>query len=338
MKSTPSRTLRRIGVSLAVATAITAQLAGVAPGSAYAEGNGNKPVVVKPRAESITDAVKEKKPGDPVNTPLPDYGPITGTKPDKKIPDITDAIDTKPDLPMNPDLLKRPDLRVDGLSVQLGAGNGQCDPAQTTIIAEIKNDGQAKAGAFGVRLTVDGDDLDGGYKEIDGLAIGAGMYVTFNGVALPQGSHSLKVIADANDQTLDNKTNNNSKSTNFNCQSVAAPMADVQVSSFVVEGKNDQVADCDPGKNQIYAIVRNNGGAAAGPFAVRMLADGEEPENGTEMVGGLDAGQETIVQFGTVKLKAGDHTLRVIADPDYALSDSDTGNNYKEMPITCAKE
>ncbi len=116
-------TLRRLGLSLAVATAISAQLAGLAPHSAYAEGNGNKPVITKP-IPGLGEKLNEKK---------NDNGPVA--KP--TIPGLGDVIsDKKPDKPtlpgggpiLDPSMLKLPDLRIDGLSVQMGAGNGQCDP------------------------------------------------------------------------------------------------------------------------------------------------------------------------------------------------------------------
>jgi hypothetical protein len=330
-------TLRRLGLTLAVAAAIGAQVAGLAHPALAAEKKDTK---VTPSAPIVsTDVLKEKKPGDAV--PKPIDPPII---PEKKptLPPIDGPIvpDKKPTLPpLDPDLLKKPDLKAEGLTIQLGAGAGNCDPAQTTIVAEIKNTGEAKANAFAVRLTVDGDDLSDGAKDVDGLAAGASTYVVFDNVALPQGSHSLKMIADANFQTSDPERNNNAKSTSFTCATVAAPAPEIEVASFIVEGKHaDDVSDCDPGKNQIYAVVRNNGGAAAGPFAVRMLADGEEPEDGTELVSGLGAGEETVVPFAKVKLKEGPHTLRVIADPDYALGDPNTGNNYKEQTVSCVKE
>ena len=71
---------------------------------------------------------------------------------------------------------------------------------------------------------------------------------------------------------------------------------------------------CGPAQTSGIAEIKNDGQARAGTFAVRMLSGGVEPENGTQMIGGLDAGQETIVQFGSVKLKEGDHTLRMTAD------------------------
>lgn len=327
MTTTKRTTLNRIGVTLAIAMAVSAQLAAAAPRSAYAEGNGTKPVVARPVSglgdklgDKLTDKDNGPKSDIPIKPKLPDV-PIT---PEDKKPPIKLAF---------------PDLTVENLAVTMNGGNGQCDPDQTTVVAEIKNAGNGASGGFAVRLSVGGDDLPGGMQDVATIPAGGFRFVAFNGLALPQGQHSLKAIADPNQETADNKRDNNDKSAGFNCQSVPAAQADVEVTSFVVEGKHaDDVSDCDPGKNSIYAVVRNKGGAAAGPFAVRMLADGEEPNDGTETVGGLDAGQETVVTFQKVKLNDGSHTLKVIADADYALDDADMGNNYQETSVSCAKE
>jgi len=83
--------------------------------------------------------------------------------------------------------------------------------------------------------------------------------------------------------------------------------------------------------NTITATVKNNGTDTATGIAVTLHADTTLIE--TETIASLAAGAETSVDFSWTP-DAGDYTLKVTADPDNAIPESDTGNNELTQAVS----
>jgi subtilase family serine protease len=108
------------------------------------------------------------------------------------------ATPTKPNAPV-PNAAQA-DLTVSAIKVngQVPDGKDDCKDGKNTVTIRVKNQGEKKAGDFVVRLLIDdaqADALDQGLN--DGLDAGKEATVTFEGVRLKQGPHSLTATADA---------------------------------------------------------------------------------------------------------------------------------------------
>jgi hypothetical protein len=109
--------------------------------------------------------------------------------------------------------------------------------------------------------------------------------------------------------------------------------ADLTVRAIRVNGQApDGKDDCKVGKNAVSVVVKNAGKGDAGTFTVRLAVDGN---NVDAAVDNLDAGQEREIRFDDVPLKAGGHTLRAVADPEHAISESKEENNELKATARC---
>ncbi len=115
--------------------------------------------------------------------------------------------------------------------------------------------------------------------------------------------------------------------------------ADLTVGAIRVRGKEPSGADdCDPGRNDVTVVVRNQGTAAASNFAVRVTVD-DEDDDAEEASGlDLDAGKDLAVLFDDVKLKKGNHKLTATADPRNAVAESREDNNKLDVSVRCKDE
>jgi hypothetical protein len=114
----------------------------------------------------------------------------------------------------------------------------------------------------------------------------------------------------------------------------SAARPDLIVSAIRVNGQApDGRSDCKDGKNAVTVVVKNEGTANAGSFAVRLTADGGEALE--QSVSGLEAGQEREVRFDDVRLKKGERQLRAIADARDSVGESNEGNNQLKATARC---
>jgi hypothetical protein len=109
---------------------------------------------------------------------------------------------------------------------------------------------------------------------------------------------------------------------------------DLTVRAIKVNGQAPDGKDaCKDGKNAVTVVVRNAGKGDAAGFSVRLGVDGNDRDT---TVDGLGAGQEREVRFDGVQLKAGQHALTAVADPDHAVGESKDGNNELKATARCA--
>lgn len=114
------------------------------------------------------------------------------------------------------------------------------------------------------------------------------------------------------------------------------PLPDLVVSSVQVRGRDVTTGnECRRGENRVLAVVRNTGGQTAGPFAVRLQVDGKD--EGIENIASLDGGRETVALFDKVDLKRGERILRLIADTNLQVTESNETNNVLETRVQCER-
>jgi len=96
--------------------------------------------------------------------------------------------------------------------------------------------------------------------------------------------------------------------------------------------------DCDPGKNDVTVVVKNQGAAAATGFAVRILPDNDDDETKEKTGLNLDAGKDLEVRFDDLRLNEGDHKLVATADSKNTVGESNEDNNKREVSVKCKDE
>lgn len=110
---------------------------------------------------------------------------------------------------------------------------------------------------------------------------------------------------------------------------LALVISSIKVTGRAPVGKDD----CKDGRNTVAVVVKNGGDAESDPFAVRLIADGDDANQ--QSVSGLGAGQEREVRFDDVRLKKGEHTLAAIADAKASVDESDENNNELKATARC---
>jgi hypothetical protein len=109
--------------------------------------------------------------------------------------------------------LRPTSIRVRGSDA---SGNNDCDPGANTVTIEVQNRGSAGAGSFTVRLAVDGDPAS--EVAVDGLQAGRERQVSFNGVSLKKGQHTLQASVDSKNGVVETDEDNNQLSKDVNCK------------------------------------------------------------------------------------------------------------------------
>jgi subtilase family serine protease len=108
---------------------------------------------------------------------------------------------------------------------------------------------------------------------------------------------------------------------------------DLTVTAIKINGQApDDKDDCKVGKNGVTVVVKNDGKADAGSFAVRLTADDDTYDTAVD---GLRAGQQREVRFANVTLSKGEHTLRAVADAQHAIDESSEDTNDLTVTARC---
>ncbi len=210
------------------------------------------------------------------------------------------------------------DVAVTGVSGPSTAVQGHT----ASVTVTVKNFGnQDVASAFTVTLSDTTDRVTVGTQSVAGLAVGAGVNLTFAWTPTSSGDHIL-----VGRHTLaDDKTSNDQRSATI---PVEVPLTDVAVTSFSTPGDGVIVGHTV----NIGVTVTNAGNLDAGSFVVTLQDSTAGATIGTQTVTALAAGADKLVIFSWNATGAalGDHTL--IATHD--LSDDDAENNRLTTVVT----
>ena len=193
------------------------------------------------------------------------------------------------------------------------------------ITAQVKNVGSNLADNVAVRFLDGAETL--ATVTLGGIGVGQTGTARLRG-GLTEGSHTITVVADP-DSALVGETNRNNNQAD-KAITVAAPPAspaDLVVQSLVLE-PSSPVADAPVA---LKTTVINQGGTAAGAFALRLSVDGTAVHSFA--MTGLAAGQKAELTLSTA-LDAGDRLLEATADPDSAVAESDESNNSKSVSLS----
>lgn len=115
--------------------------------------------------------------------------------------------------------------------------------------------------------------------------------------------------------------------------------ADLIVDAINVKGKDpDGQSDCDPGKNDVTIVVKNQGTGAAGPFTVRVAVGNESTDVDEQSAPSLAPGKSQDVTFDNFNLKKKEHTITATADTKNVVQESNENNNAKSVTVSCKDE
>ena len=215
-------------------------------------------------------------------------------------------------------VLALPDLTVTALSGDKSlyeAGD------MVTVSATVKNIGPTSAAATTVRLTV--PNIGTFSTSLSALSAGASRTVTFTFTAptsLSPQSITVTAYADPDNRVAEGNESNNSRTAVI---SVKALRPDIEVIGSSI---TDWYAGMDV---TISATVRNNTAQPVPSVAVRLTLDGVSCTESIPIPGN---GSNLAVFRISVPL-AGNYTVKIIADPDGALDETDESNNVLTKDI-----
>lgn len=193
----------------------------------------------------------------------------------------------------------------------------------------LQNIGERAADGFQVTTRTDGTTLLS-VAPVPGLGVNQ-TYEHCVAPQLPAGEHALSFTVDESREIAEMNELNNVYQSKFTFRgaepqgepgpqiTIADPGAgvnappsgptqpDLLVRAIRVKGKEPEGNnDCDPGKNDVTVVVRNQGdGPAASFIVVFAFNDGQTENNLVQPVTALDAGKELEVLFKDVELKKG---------------------------------
>ena len=114
----------------------------------------------------------------------------------------------------------RPDLTIGAIRVNGRAPDGKddCKDGKNDVAVVVKNTGTAGAGAFVVRLAVDGEKDQIPDKAVPGLDAGQEREIRFDDVRLKKGEHKLEASADAGKAVAETDEGNNTRTVAARCK------------------------------------------------------------------------------------------------------------------------
>ncbi|OGO19915.1 MAG: hypothetical protein A2144_12770 [Chloroflexi bacterium RBG_16_50_9] len=188
-----------------------------------------------------------------------------------------------------------------------------------TFTVTVKNQGDVSASNSYVAYFIDGSPA--GNHDVQTIGPGATATRTFSWTA-QAGSHTIKVVADAEDQIVEGNERNNERIVNF-------PAPDLTVASITWSPE-----DPSEGDTVIFSVsVKNQGSGQANYAKLAFFIDGLP--TGYTNIGEADAGA-TVTSTFSWRSQAGSHTIRAVADDEDYITESDESNNVKTVNLSVA--
>lgn len=219
-----------------------------------------------------------------------------------------------------------PDLTISDLSYELPCGRTTLSYGEMiTASATVSNMASDTGLTFYVLFLLDGKAVAS--RAVDGLAGGEQKTVSFSFLATP-GTHTVEAVADAElNRVVEMNEDNNSASVTLPEINVILP--DLSILSLQASPNAGTVAAGSP--LTLSALVSNFGaGDAAIPFAVSFYVDGVFA--GSRTIDSLAAGASTLVSLNALAT-ASTHQVKVVADEEGALPETDRGNNSATVSV-----
>ncbi len=188
-----------------------------------------------------------------------------------------------------------------------------------TFTVTIKNQGIGKAGSSRVDLYIDGSSR--GYQDVQEIDAGATATKTFTWVA-ETGSHTIKAVADSDDEVNESDETNNEKTVTF---STLPP-------DLIIETIAWLPADPSIEDTVTFTVtIKNQGSGGAGSSRVDFYIDGSS--RGYQDVQEIDAGATATKTF-TWTAEADSHAIKAVADSNNEVTESDETNNEKTVTLS----
>jgi PKD repeat protein len=221
-------------------------------------------------------------------------------------------------LEARPQPVAQPDLIIDSLTYTPAT---PAVGATVNFTVVVRNQGNAMAGAFTVRLQGAGPSQD---RTVPSLAAGATTTLTFS-LPLSTTPETFTATADVLGQVAESNEGNNTRQVTIT--------GVVGLPDLVVESLTYAPARPTVGTTLTFQItVRNQGGASAGLFYISIsgLAGTQYAQ-----VSNLAAGDRVTVSLA-LPLSAATETFTATADATNRVREADEGNNFRQITVTAA--
>lgn len=212
-----------------------------------------------------------------------------------------------------------PDLTVISVSPAISSYNAG---TTVTIYSVIKNQGNADAGTFVVKLTPEG--MSSQTQTITGLAAGSSQTLTWMFTAptlAATANRSLAVLADSTFAVTESNESNNEGSGSV---TILGEKPDLTITSLAPDASSYK-----PGERvMMTATVKNNGIITCPAGKLRLSGDGMTTQ--TKDVASLPAGASQVLSFSFTAPDVNGEKIYAItatADPDGQIAESNEGNN-----------
>jgi hypothetical protein len=209
------------------------------------------------------------------------------------------------------------------------------------VCMTVSNRGPLHAGAFKVRLRVDGKAAPDGIYPVSVLTSGTSYLACVHTTLPASGQHTLSMTIDEERAIREyDETNNFLEIPYTGIQSKPAtpgqPVADADltVGAIKVNGQApDGKYDCKAGKNAVAVTLKINGTSVSGLFTTRLTVDGVDVAEQSAV--GLEPGPEHEVRFENIEIKKGEHKLTALVDANREIAETDEDNNVLTVTARC---
>ncbi len=192
------------------------------------------------------------------------------------------------------------------------------DGDSVTFAVTVKNRGEGKAGSSRVYFYI--DDSSRGYQDVPYIVAGGAVTVTFSWIA-DAGSHTLRAVIDKDNQIAESDEGNNETSVIFQ-----ALLPDLIIEEVTWSPESPVESD-----NITFTVFIKNQGTGKADYSQVAYYLGDA-YLGSASVASLDSGASDNKSFNWIA-GANPHDLRIIADANETVAESDEGNNEKAVPF-----
>ena len=220
-----------------------------------------------------------------------------------------------------------PDLRVTGNNLTISPTTIK-DGDTATFKAKVENIGSAKAGNVTTRFFIGNTQI--GEKVTSSINNNqySSVSVTYTIPASMVGNQTLRVVVDPDNTIAEGNETNNEATKDFtvlpNLPDLSLASADITVTPASFKS-GDQV--------NFKAVVRNTGVAQAKNVKVRfVLAETQIGEKNVSSISAKGSGT-TLLTYKLPSTLVGNQTLKVIVNPDNAITETSETNNQAEKTI-----
>ena len=191
-----------------------------------------------------------------------------------------------------------------------------------TFTVNIKNQGRSGADYFRIHYYIDGSYQ--GYQGVQEIAAGATVTKTYLWTA-QAGSHTIEVVADAENHVNESNESNNVKTTTVNSSSPLPP--DLIIQDIVWSPENPSTGDI----LTFTVTIKNQGSGKAIALPIACYID--DTYQDSAHINQIDPGAITTQTF-TWTATASSHTVKVIADYNNIITESNETNNEKTLDFS----